>query len=247
LFAVQIYCDFSGYTDIARGTAKLLGVELIRNFDTPYFATSLRDFWRRWHISLSTWFRDYVFIPLGGSRGPAWLTRRNLIITFMVSGLWHGAAYTYLIWGMLHGIGYVLDPFSRKNPDEHTSFRPLRLFAGWLTTFVFVNLAWLFFRAPTLHEATTMLEKIASPAAWAASWNAGSFWVSVAMNRSEQAAAVVLMALVFGTEWLARHRGFEHTMSTVSAPVRWAYSWLLLGLILMMAPSDSGPFIYFQF
>ncbi|MBX5461893.1 MAG: MBOAT family protein [Steroidobacteraceae bacterium] len=246
-FAVQIYCDFSGYSDIARGTAKLLGVELMVNFDMPYFASSLRDFWRRWHISLSTWFRDYVFIPLGGSKGSPLLTKRNVLIVFAVSGLWHGAAYTFLIWGLLHGIGYLLDPFSKPPGTVGQRHPALRTVAGWATTFVFVNLAWLFFRAPTLDGALSMLIRIVSPSAWASSLAGSEFWAPVAMSNSELAAAALLITMVFLTEWVARGKGVDHAMRTAPLPVRWAYSWLLLGCFLLMPPSDSGAFIYFQF
>ena len=107
-YAFQVYCDFSGYSDIARGVAKLLDIELMVNFKSPYFAASLKEFWSRWHISLSTWFRDYVYIPLGGSRKGEWKTRRNLLATFLVSGLWHGASWTFVIWGGLHGLGQIV-------------------------------------------------------------------------------------------------------------------------------------------
>lgn len=123
-FAVQIYCDFSGYSDIARGLAKTLGIELMTNFNVPYFSSSIREFWQRWHISLSTWFRDYVYIPLGGSRSSELIMKRNLLITFLVSGLWHGAAYTFLIWGLLHAMGYLLDPHTKwwhRNKDKRPS------------------------------------------------------------------------------------------------------------------------------
>ncbi|HKJ40466.1 MAG TPA: MBOAT family O-acyltransferase, partial [Sunxiuqinia sp.] len=143
LFGYQIYCDFSGYSDIAIGTARLFGVELMTNFKTPYFANSFRDFWHRWHISLSTWFRDYVYIPLGGNRGSSAFWARNILITFVVSGLWHGANVTFLLWGAIHGLLYVaehfLSPFLRFSKKLKNQF-------GWFVTFLLVNFAWLFFR-----------------------------------------------------------------------------------------------------
>ncbi len=248
LFAVQIYCDFSGYSDIARGTAKLLGIDLMVNFRTPYFATSLRDFWHRWHISLSTWFRDYLFIPLGGSKGSPWLTRRNILATFIVSGLWHGAAYTYLIWGALHGIGYLLDPFSRKGMTGAPRRGWASSLAGWACTFAFVNVAWVFFRASSLSDALTILGKIASPSAWLeALAGAHPALERVAMSSAEAAAAALIIGMVFVTEWIGKGQGIDRMMAASRPAVRWGYSWLLLGVFLLMPPSDSGAFIYFQF
>ena len=118
LYAFQVYCDFSGYSDIARGVARLLDIDLMTNFKSPYFAASLKEFWSRWHISLSTWFRDYIYIPLGGSRAGAWRTRFNLLVTFLVSGLWHGASWTFVIWGGLHGLGQIIEKEWEKRFPE---------------------------------------------------------------------------------------------------------------------------------
>ena len=144
LFGYQIYCDFSGYSDIAIGTARLFGIELMTNFKTPYFSASFSEFWHRWHISLSTWFRDYVYIPLGGNRGSsiAWL--RNILITFIVSGLWHGANLTFLIWGTLHGLLLIVDKFIAQGIKLAPKIKKP---VGWTLTFLLVNLSWLFFRA----------------------------------------------------------------------------------------------------
>ena len=116
-FTIQIYCDFSGYSEIAIGTAKLFGVNLMTNFDSPYFSSSLQEFWRRWHISLSSWFRDYVYIPLGGNRKGKFRKNLNLLITFAASGLWHGANYTYIMWGLMHGVGQIVENFFQKKKD----------------------------------------------------------------------------------------------------------------------------------
>src|SRR3546814_688367 len=119
-FAFQIYCDFSAYVDIGRGSARILGIELMRNFDRPYGARSVTEFWRRWHISLSTWFRDYVYIPLGGSRRGQWLTARNIAVVFLLSGLWHGANWTFVVWGGLHGLALILVLWTRQ-PRERVA------------------------------------------------------------------------------------------------------------------------------
>jgi D-alanyl-lipoteichoic acid acyltransferase DltB (MBOAT superfamily) len=164
LFAVQIYCDFSGYTDIAIGAARIMGYKLMQNFDRPYTARSIAEFWRRWHISLSTWFKDYLYFPLGGSRCPKqWMNYRNLMIVFLVSGLWHGANWTFVIWGFLHGAYQVIGKLTRKKRDAFYDKiginREGKLYA-WgqrITTFLLVDFAWLFFRANNMGEAVTLL------------------------------------------------------------------------------------------
>lgn len=157
LFAFQIYCDFSGYTDIARGTARLLGVELMMNFRTPYFSKTIKEFWTRWHISLSTWFRDYVYISLGGSRkGTArWILA--ISATFLLSGLWHGANITFIIWGAIHGAAYLAEAFI--TPKGEVKNIVIKLFQGVLT-FSIVCVAWVFFRASSAHEAFHLLGRI---------------------------------------------------------------------------------------
>ena len=158
-FAVQIYCDFSGYSDIALGSAQVMGVKLMKNFDHPYFARSISEFWRRWHISLSSWFRDYVYIPLGGNRviKPRWAL--NLFLTFLISGLWHGADWTYIIWGALHGFYFILfaltEPFWQRlsSLTRLDQLPRLKAALAMLTTFSLVTFAWIFFRAASLGDA----------------------------------------------------------------------------------------------
>ena len=150
-FTIQIYCDFSGYSDIARGCSKMLGIDLMENFRSPYFSASLREFWSRWHISLSTWFRDYVYIPLGGNRCGKFRHNMNLLLTFTISGLWHGASWTFVAWGMLHGIGQIIENAiicPTKRASGHMSHM-----VRSLLTFVFVMMAWVFFRARSLDDA----------------------------------------------------------------------------------------------
>ena len=164
-FTFQIYCDFSAYSDIACGSARILGIHLMENFRNPYGAESLREFWRRWHISLSTWFQDYLYIPLGGSRVGKCRHCLNLLIVFAVSGLWHGAAGTYLIWGLLHGLarvcGILLAPIRERIYRVLPRRHPLMRVAAWLGTFLFVTLTWIFFRAETPGDALTVLVRIA--------------------------------------------------------------------------------------
>jgi len=156
LFAFQIYCDFSGYSDIAIGVAKLFDIDLMTNFKSPYFAASIKEFWGRWHISLSTWFKDYVYIPLGGNRRGEHRTRFNLMVTFLVSGLWHGANWTYVLWGAIHGAGQVLE---RVLDKVHTSNKK----RSWLRvgiTFLFVCFAWIFFRANSIADALYVVKNL---------------------------------------------------------------------------------------
>lgn len=164
-FAFQIYCDFAGYSDIARGLARVMGFDLMLNFRLPYIATNPRDFWRRWHISLSTWLRDYLYIPLGGGRGPLWLTCRNLAVTMLLGGLWHGAAWTFVVWGAYQGvllIGYRwLEPVLARVPVP--SGRPVRwLWQGvrMVIFFHLVCLGWLIFRAHSLEQAGALLRAV---------------------------------------------------------------------------------------
>lgn len=156
-YSFQIYCDFSGYSDIAIGAGRTMGFTLMRNFDAPYLSKSIGEFWRRWHISLSTWFKDYLYIPLGGSREGEWKLYRNLMIVFLVSGLWHGAAWTFVIWGGLHAIFQILAQLR----DRHLPFKiPKSNILSVLFTFILVTLAWVFFRAQGIHNAKIILGKL---------------------------------------------------------------------------------------
>lgn len=149
-FTIQIYCDFSGYSDIAIGTAKLFGINLMKNFNSPYFSTSVREFWSRWHISLSTWFRDYVYIPLGGNHCSNLRTNINVMITFLTSGLWHGASWTFVLWGGIHGMAQVFENvFTVKSKKKYVLDKVIL----WIIVFVFCNLAWVFFRAESIGDA----------------------------------------------------------------------------------------------
>jgi len=152
-FAAQIYCDFSGYTDMAIGLALLLGYQLPQNFNRPYLALSLRDFWRRWHITLSRWLRDYLYIPLGGSREGRLKTYRNVMITMLLGGLWHGASWTFLLWGGIHGVGLSAERWIR----ERQGGVRVPSWVAWLVTFNVVCVAWVFFRAPDLATAFDIL------------------------------------------------------------------------------------------
>jgi D-alanyl-lipoteichoic acid acyltransferase DltB (MBOAT superfamily) len=249
LFAFQIYMDFSGYSDIARGLGKTLGIELVLNFRSPYFATSLRDFWHRWHISLSTWFRDYVYIPLGGSRGNDPETNRNLLITFLLSGLWHGANYTFVFWGLLHGLGVIVDPLTRLEKRRgKLNWREHRFAVGfgWLWTFLLVNAAWTFFRADTIGNAWVVLKKIAHLPMQL--WESpGMPEILAGLSRTEFVYSCYLLLIAAGLDFVSRKHDVNVDLGQHPTAVRWVLSWALIVHLLLLGPSDTGSFIYFQF
>jgi D-alanyl-lipoteichoic acid acyltransferase DltB (MBOAT superfamily) len=240
-FAIQIYCDFSGYSDIAIGAARVMGFTLMTNFRTPYGAQSVREFWQRWHISLSTWFRDYVYIPLGGARVSPTRWVRNVLITFVVSGLWHGASWTFIIWGALHGL-YVVTGAYLQAPRrwlaawvglEHVP-DTLRACLRTVVTFHLVLIAWVFFRAHSVPEALDLLGRVAS---WAAS-GFRPFSLQIVAVPS----VLFMLALVIATAVYERR-------SRVSAPelVRMSSASLQLWMVLVFGVFDNRQFIYFQF
>jgi D-alanyl-lipoteichoic acid acyltransferase DltB (MBOAT superfamily) len=250
LFTFQIYCDFSGYSDIAVGVAKLLDIDLMTNFKSPYFSASIREFWSRWHISLSTWFRDYVYIPLGGNRKGTWRTRLNLLITFLCSGLWHGANWTYVLWGAIHGVGQILEN------EWNKLFPPRRQGRNWfrvLVTFVFVCFAWIFFRANTLADAgyvlTHLFRGISNPVNYLVTGYHSYQTAGLAQTAGVKTlilCAFCILILIFHDfielkasiwTWLGRYR----------KPVRYAVYFILLFLILYSRQLGEYEFVYFQF
>ena len=243
LFGFQIYCDFSGYSDIAIGTARLFGIELMINFRTPYFATSFRHYWHRWHISLSTWFRDYVYIPLGGSKSGSVRTAQNILTTFVASGLWHGANVTFLIWGFIHGTVYIIE--QSVSPLIRLP-RSLKNGIGWFITFAIVNFSWLFFRAESASRAFFMLKKMTSDFQ-----NLTAFKYLLVSNGSftEPAKMLVFAFPVFlVTEFFIGKRTFDSVLHPIPVAVRWGFYYLIVLMILFLGVLKSAPqFIYFQF
>ncbi len=239
-FAFQIYGDFSGYSDIAIGTGRLFGFDLMRNFNFPYFSRNIAEFWRRWHISLSTWFRDYLYIPLGGSRGSKWQQVRNVFIIFLVSGFWHGANWTFVIWGGLHALFFLpllLGAQNRKHLNQVAenkllpSFRELlqMLFTFGLTTF-----AWIFFRADSLADAVNFIKRIFTDLSFELQY------LSIERYNVEMLLIIGIFVLL---EWFHRH--LEH-------PFTGSFKWVkIIAIILMLLTlgvySDQQEFIYFQF
>ena len=233
MYAVQIYCDFSGYSDMAIATAGLLGYSLPLNFNFPYLASDIREFWRRWHISLSTWLRDYLYIPLGGSRGGKWFTHRNLMITMLLGGLWHGAGWNFVIWGGLHGLALIAHREWERAGLSRLVPRPLRLVVGTVATFWWVCLAWIFFRSSTLPEALEVCRSFVlfeSPGE--RSFGAGPMFVLAGLCAAHMLGSTHVVG-----------RASEKVPSWVFAAIYGA-SW---PLALAFMNGAVKPFIYFQF
>ncbi|MCA9726082.1 MAG: MBOAT family protein [Candidatus Eisenbacteria bacterium] len=238
-FAIQIYCDFSGYSDVARGLGKLMGIDIMRNFQIPYIATNPSEFWRRWHISLSTWLRDYLYVPLGGNRGSKLQTYRNLLVTMILGGLWHGAAWTFVLWGVYQGVllighrWFVLDRKWFRRPES----RPLSMierFSSWFLMFHLVCLGWLIFRAKSVEQIGNILRRIVS-----------DFRIDL------DEVHILWPVLFFGGILLAYDAWLRNADDPRTRP-----GWKLLGpiavtvlaiLALVFWPPHIQQFIYFQF
>jgi alginate O-acetyltransferase complex protein AlgI len=244
-FAWQIYGDFSGYSDIARGSAQLLGFHFMVNFRQPYLAVSLQDFWRRWHISLSTWLREYLYIPLGGNRGGEVQTQRNLILTMLIGGFWHGANWTFVIWGMMHGVGLAIERAvqrvvgraSGRAPVPATSAAPpgaVRLWAQRAAWFHVVCLAWIFFRAESVGAAMTFLGGL----------------MHFHWQREFTAAVVLLCAMAIPMLLLdlrLESRNEEYAFEHGSVRARVLFACCAVVALLFFSANAVSAFIYFQF
>jgi alginate O-acetyltransferase complex protein AlgI len=246
LFAFQIYGDFSGYSDIAIGLSRLFGFSLMRNFAYPYFSRDIPEFWRRWHISLSTWFRDYVYFPLGGSSGTKWKSVRNIFIVFLVSGFWHGANWTYVVWGLLHAV-FFLPLFLMGNHRTHTgpiahgrmlpSLRESRQIA---CTAILNGFGWVLFRSATLSDAMQYFRKICT-----------HFFVSFdgfSVPDLKIRYLLVPVLLLIVVEWIQRdgQHGLDVTNLSIPRPARWCVYYAIIGLLIFIG-GRSHDFIYFQF
>ena len=249
-FAFQIYCDFSAYSDIARGTAWLFGVDVMRNFDFPYFSQNIAEFWRRWHISLSTWFRDYVYIPLGGSRVDPPRRSVNLMITFLVSGIWHGAAWTFVAWGALHGAAMVLGSRFRSErsmpqlPGGDRNVPSLPTVLRMVRTFSLVCVFWVFFRAESMADAVLILQRIAMDALRPAAY--APLLASLTQDVPRLLAIMMLGAFVL-LEWLIRGREHPFAVDRLPRPVRYITYTACVWMTLALTARRTGQFIYFQF
>ncbi|MEL6625645.1 MAG: MBOAT family O-acyltransferase [Bacteroidota bacterium] len=246
-FTFQIYGDFSGYSDIAIGTARLFGFDLMQNFAFPYFSRDVAEFWRRWHISLSTWFRDYLYIPLGGSRGGRMKQIRNTFAIFLVSGFWHGANWTFLIWGGLHALYFLPLLLLQRNRKHLHTVAKGKVFPSFselgqiFLTFLWVMFAWIFFRAESLHHALTFIRHIFTPALFSVPVIPGQMG-ALAMSLS----LIVLFILI---EWRGRMwlYAIQHLGKNRPQLYRWGIYILLIFMIGMYMKSSETPFIYFQF
>ena len=231
-FTFQIYCDFSGYSDIARGSAKLLGIDLMENFKSPYFSTSIKDFWGRWHISLSSWFRDYLYIPMGGNRVSKTRNCINVMITFLVSGLWHGANWNFVVWGGIHGLALVYEnAFGINAYDENNIFIHIRR----IVVFVFVSFAWIFFRAPNLNSAVSIIHGILTS-------HGMPFMDTPSIVNGVIAFCILLLKDL--------HDEFNWKFSLIDSKTIWISHLSIAALIcfiLLFGVFDGGQFIYFQF
>ena len=240
-YAVQIYCDFSGYADMAIGIALLLGFRFPQNFDSPYTSTSIQDFWRRWHMTLSRWLRDYLYVPLGGNRSGKWRTYRNLMLTMLIGGLWHGAAWTFVVWGAIHGTFLCVEHWRRTRRTARGLPDPpdtrVRRVGARLITFTIVCFAWIFFRSESFATAEQMLGRLLDPAYW--------------LDPAPLVTVGVLLAIAAGIlEQYVPRETWGRLMARFSrlAPVA---QGLMLGASLLvintMGPRGVAPFIYFRF
>jgi alginate O-acetyltransferase complex protein AlgI len=233
-FAWQIYGDFSGYSDIARGSAQLLGFHFMVNFRQPYLAVSLQDFWRRWHISLSTWLRDYLYIPLGGNRGGETKTYRNLLLTMLLGGLWHGANWTFIVWGAIQGVGLSVERLVFGHHEHHSVPQGWRRWARCAITFQVVCLAWIFFRAESISKAFAMIRQL------------GHFHWS-----TDYTAAWLFLAVLGGVGLLIdlqlESSGNEYLFQKEWWPLRYTVAVAAMGLLILFSATGPRAFIYFQF
>lgn len=251
LFAIQIYCDFSSYSNIARGSAQILGFKLMRNFSSPYLSASLAEFWNRWHISLSTWFRDYVYIPLGGNRKGLARAALNILIIFFLSGLWHGANFTFIVWGMAHGLGRAIGALTKSRRAalrERLGLELSRVYRLLQTAgvFAFAALAFVFFRADTVAQGCAVLQRIFTD------FSLSGDLLAFGLDGADMAVCAVSVALLAAVDALTK-RGIDLRAGLASLPLAARWSIYLAGIALIAVlgvygPAyDSAPFIYFQF
>jgi len=242
-FTFQIYCDFSGYSDIALGTARLFGIELLRNFAFPYFSRDIAEFWRRWHISLSTWFKDYLYIPLGGSKGGTLMKVRNTFIIFLVSGFWHGANWTFIVWGLLNALYIMPSILLNTNRTNLEIVAKGKLFPGLadaasiLLAFALTVLAWIFFRAASLGDAISYIQEIWSPSLFSLPEMSGKTII-----------LLLLITVFMFIEWIGREQQYAIAGLGIKWPkmLKWPAYYTMISVIIYFSGSEE-QFIYFQF
>ncbi len=244
-FTFQIYCDFSGYSDIALGTARLFGIELLRNFAFPYFSRDIAEFWRRWHISLSTWFRDYLYIPLGGSKGGTWMKVRNTFIIFLVSGFWHGANWTFIAWGFLNALFImpsILIGTNRNNLDTVAQGKwipSIKEFISMIVTFSLTVIAWVFFRSETISHALSYIGEI---------FSTSTLSIPKFPDMKMAVITLILASLFMCVEWIGRHQQYAIANLGLKWPraLRWTFYYCIIYTIFFFSGTEQ-QFIYFQF
>lgn len=242
-FTFQIYCDFSGYSDIARGCSRVMGIELMKNFNAPYLSTSIKEFWSRWHISLSTWFRDYLYIPLGGNRGGKLKSYSNIFIVFLVSGLWHGANWTFVVWGFIHGffnvLGLYFKNFVHFKKSSFGFLNKLNSFFSWAVTIFIVSLAWIFFRANTFDDALYVFKNIYKiDFQHIISIPIFSYFYYIS--------SVFFIVLLISFEYLYEKKVIKNNMFNKPI-VAFSFFCIMFLLIYIFGIFEKQSFIYFQF
>lgn len=245
-FTFQIYCDFSGYSDIALGTARLFGIELLRNFAFPYFSRDIAEFWRRWHISLTTWFRDYLYIPLGGSRGGTWIKIRNTFIIFLVSGFWHGANWTFIVWGALNAIYFLpllLTKKNRNNLDivaQGKCLPSIKELSFISLTFGLTVFAWIFFRAKNIQHAISYISEIFSHSL---------FIIPKFADMGGALRTIILVVIFVLIEWHGREGQYaiENINKLKSKVLKTVFIYMIAVTIIIFGNFGTNAFIYFQF
>ena len=258
-FSIQIYCDFSGYSDIAIGSARVMGFTLMRNFRTPYFSRNIAEFWKRWHISLSTWFRDYLYISLGGNRVSRWRSYLNQFIVFIVSGFWHGANWTFIIWGGLHGIFVILARIAEPARKRLRAIIGINTEAYWfrgyevITTFILVTIAWVFFRADSFRIALSMFVRLSHGLKTDISTMIHTHSVLGVMgffqgiDPLDWLVIVVSFIVLFAVDWMQFRISVNEWLVKRNVFFRWAIYFGIVYFILFLGKFESQQFIYFQF
>lgn len=242
-FTIQIYCDFSGYSDIAIGTAKLFGIKLMDNFKSPYFSSSLKEFWSRWHISLSTWLRDYVYIPLGGNRVSKLRHEINLMITFLISGLWHGANWTFVVWGGVHGLGQVLESLFQYKRKNNIVYRVIKT----IMVFCFVSFVWVFFRAQNFNEVVHVFTHLFTGIGNLAGYLYKGYR-DIYMPESLIVRCVIMLIILALHDGYCLNHNIQCVIQRLPTPVRWSVYLFFVWLIIAFMPIGADQeFIYFQF
>ncbi|MEA3444498.1 MAG: MBOAT family O-acyltransferase [Bacteroidota bacterium] len=246
MFYVQVYADLSGYTDIARGAARVMGIDLIKNFNTPLFASSFHDFWKRWHISLTTWFTDYLYIPLGGNRVVKWRWYYNIFIVFLISGLWHGANWTFVVWGALHGLFQLVEIWTHKPRQRFFNFTGLSKFPsilnfmGVITQISLVSFSVLFFGARNISEAFLLIKNCFET-------NYISRTVGMFMHRPDYSIALILIAVLMLIEFLHNKYNLVEFVKQKSIALKYSVYLAAVFIVLILGVFEQLQFIYFQF